>query len=254
MTPLRLSYSSDGHSNTDSSCASSFACEETKGSARSPVDWNQANNRRTVHPGDVTITDPIVTSSVCTVKELQVSSPVELAQPNSQISPIQSDDNLSMQTKDSIEELPSNVPRSPQAYRSPRSSKMAKMSKVDKNEPAPSPTKSPKTRRRRHKKLTVTIDGANFDLRKNKRPLSPFTTGGFLRKAILPQTAPPTVTEFGPSIEDEVRARMEATKSTENKEDKSTKASRRTTSTERGGKTLMGFLGRRIAGGHKEDA
>lgn len=251
MIPLRVSYSSDGHSDTDSSSASSFACEETEGNAAWRVDWNQTNNMRTVHPGDVTLTDPTVTSSVCKVKELQVSSPVELAQPNSQISPIQSDDNLSMQTKDSIEELPSNVPRSPQAYRSPRSSKM---SKVDKNEPSPSPTKSPKTRPRRHKKLTVTIDGANFDLRKNKRTLSPFTTGGFLRKAILPQTAPPTVTEFGPSIEDEVLARLEAIKSTENKEDKSTKASRRTTSAERGGKTLMGFLGRRIAGGHKGDA
>ncbi|KIV89333.1 hypothetical protein PV10_08908 [Exophiala mesophila] len=248
LTPLRTSFSSGGYSDTGSSHSSNVECKENESNVAWTVDSNQANNIETFEHRNETATNSSVSASVCTVKEPQVSSPVKLAQPLKQISLAESDDNLSMQTKDSIEELVSNVPRSPQASRSPRSSK-----KVldDMEEPSPSPTKSPQSRRRR-KQLTVTIDGANFDLQKNKRPLSPFTGGGFLRRVIVPQTAPPSVTEFGPSVEDEIRAKIEATKSTESKEDKSTKSSGRTTSVERGGKTLMGFLGRRIAGATRE--
>jgi hypothetical protein len=95
------------------------------------------------------------------------------------------------------------------------------------------------------KKLTVSIAGADFDLERKKRPLSPFTNGGVLRKA-LPQTAPAAITEFGPTVEEEVRSTVSLKKpEPELKRDRS---AHRTTTAERGGKKLMGFLGRRIAG------
>lgn len=117
---------------------------------------------------------------------------------------------------------------------------------LDTNELPPSPTKSPLTRKGLRRKLTLNIDGADFDLEKKRRPLSPFTTGGLLRKTSLPQTAPASVTEFGPSVEDEVRARLGEGKGEHGKVNKSKCWS---TSSERGGKSLMGLLGRRMASG-----
>jgi hypothetical protein len=153
-----------------------------------------------------------------------------------------SDDSLSVKTKDSIEELSSNVSRSP---RSPKT-KSPRGMMVDTYELPPSPTKSPLTRKALRRKLTLNIEGADFDLEKKRRPLSPFTSGGLLRKASLPQTAPAAVTEFGPSVEDEVRAGLEEGKGEHGKTSKSKCWS---TSSERGGKSLMGFLGRRMASG-----
>jgi len=155
-----------------------------------------------------------------------------------------SDDSLSVKTKDSIEELASNVSRSPKSpkNKSPR----AKI--LETREVPPSPTRSPLQRKGLRRKLTLTLDGADFDLEKKKRPLSPFTSGGLLRKASLPQpqTAPAAVTEFGPSIEDEVRAKLEESKGGEGNIRKPRYWS---TSSERGGKSLMGFLSRRMASG-----
>ena len=54
----------------------------------------------------------------------------------------------------------------------------------------------------------------------------------------IPPSAPAAVTEFGPTLEDEVQEKMEA-------EQKPVDLAR-TTRAERGGKALMGFLGRRI--------
>jgi hypothetical protein len=150
---------------------------------------------------------------------------------------------LSIKTKDSIEELPSSVPRSPRSPRSPKRESGDESDKIEPEMPL-SPTKSPRDARRRlKKKLTVNIDGADFDIERKKRPLSPFTSGGVLRKAV-PQTAPATVTEFGPTVEEEVRASINTNKS--EAVIKPDKIIEKTTSTERGGKRLMGFLGRRI--------
>lgn len=153
-----------------------------------------------------------------------------------------SDDSLSVKTKDSIEELASNVSRSP---RSPKKKSPRKMH-MQTAEPPPSPTKSPLARKGPRRKLTLTIDGADFNLDRKKRPLSPFTGGGLLRKASFPQTAPATVTEFGPSVEDEVKAGL---RRREADEGETNRAKCWSTRNERGGKSLMGFLGRRMAPG-----
>lgn len=153
-----------------------------------------------------------------------------------------SDDSLSVKTKDSIEELPSSVTRSPKSPRSPGKGLLHKVGKAEAEMPL-SPTRSPKPARQRlKKKLTVKINGANFDIETKKRPLSPFTSTGVLRK-MLPQTAPATVTEFGPTVEDEIRAQIDTVKPGIAVKE----TIRRTTSAERGGKKLMGFLGRRLA-------
>ncbi|KAI1629185.1 hypothetical protein EDD37DRAFT_40008 [Exophiala viscosa] len=159
------------------------------------------------------------------------------------------DDALSVKTKDSIEDLQSSVPRSPKSPGSPN--KLMKKSGGEAEDTEPeipkSPTRSPRhTRQRLKKKLTVNIDGADFDVERKKPPLSPFTNGGMLRKA-GPLTAPASVTEFGPTIDEEVRAKLKAKgpMATADAE----KFADRTTSVERGGKRLMGFLGRRTAGG-----
>ncbi|KAL2418112.1 hypothetical protein ABEF95_001036 [Exophiala dermatitidis] len=152
-----------------------------------------------------------------------------------------SDDSLSVRTKDSIEELPSSVPRSPKSSRSAEKRAFDGGRQVDPEMPA-SPTRSPKSARQRlKKKLTVTINGAEFDIERKKRPLSPFTSGGVLRKACVPQTAPAALTEFGPTVEDDVREQM-------SREARHVEAKPvyRTTSAERGGSKLMGFLSRRI--------
>lgn len=152
------------------------------------------------------------------------------------------DDSLSIKTKDSIEELQSSVPRSP---KSPRLAmgKSDDDSDSTNSEMMKSPSKSPRdTRQRLKKKLIVNINGADFDIERRKGPLSPFTSAGVLRKA-PPQTAPAAVTEFGPTIDEEVRASLNSkTNTTAKRENRVEK----TTSAERGGKRLMGFLGRRI--------
>ncbi|KAK4943568.1 hypothetical protein LTR10_016862 [Elasticomyces elasticus] len=159
------------------------------------------------------------------------------------------DDSLSVKTKDSIEDLQSSVPRSPKSPRSPN--KLVKKVEDETEDIEPelpvSPTRSPgRTRQRLKKKLTVNIDGADFDVERRKPALSPFTNGGVLRKA-GPLTAPASVTEFGPTIEEEVRAAMKISGSVATVDNE--KVTDRTTSVERGGKRLMGFLGRRTAGG-----
>ncbi|KAK6382203.1 hypothetical protein LTS17_004090 [Exophiala oligosperma] len=151
-------------------------------------------------------------------------------------------DSLSIKTKDSIEELQSSVPRSP---KSPRLTTKTEEDDSDSasSEMTKSPSKSPRdTRQRLKKKLVVNINGADFDIERRKGPLSPFTSGGVLRKA-LPQTAPAAVTEFGPTIDEEVRASLSSKTNTTAKLEKKAE---KTTRAERGGKRLMGFLGRRI--------
>lgn len=156
-----------------------------------------------------------------------------------------SDDSLSVRTKDSIEELSSAVPRSPKSSRSPKKDRN-EIGRGIAPEMPPSPSRSPGSARQRlKKKLTVNINGADFDIERRKRPLSPFTSGGVLRKSSLPQTAPAAVTEFGPTVDEEVRSRLQ--KSKPGPENTAEKNSLRTTSAERSGKKLMGFLGRRIA-------
>lgn len=167
-------------------------------------------------------------------------SPLKLSLVSESIAMSDSGDSLSVKTKDSIEELASNVSRSP---RSPKR-KSPRRILLDATEPPPSPTRSPLARRGLGRKLTLTIDNTNFDLDKKKRPLSPFTGGGLLRKVSFPQTAPASVTEFGPSVDDEVRAGLQGK---EAEEGRFPKAKYWSTSGERGGKSLMGFLGRRMA-------
>ena len=156
--------------------------------------------------------------------------------------PSDSEDDLSIVTKDSLEELSSTVPRSP---RSPRFQALADDSKDEHPLNATSsPMEAPRSPRRKlKKKLTINLNGAEFDLEKKRRPMSPFTSGGMLRK-FVPPSAPAVVTEFGPSIREEMEAKessdAQATMSQEILPMKTTRA-------ERGGKGLMGFLSRRVA-------
>ncbi|KAJ4511736.1 hypothetical protein HRR83_004225 [Exophiala dermatitidis] len=169
------------------------------------------------------------------------NSPIQALGKAAHIPISDSDDSLSVRTKDSIEELPSSVPWSPKSSRPAEKKAPDGCRQLDPEMPA-SPTRSPKSARQRlKKKLTVTINGAEFDIERKKRPLSPFTSGGVLRKASMPQTAPPALTEFGPTVEDEVREQM-------SREIRHVEAKPvyRTTSAERGGSKLMGFLSRRI--------
>ncbi|KAI9872308.1 MAG: hypothetical protein M1823_008208, partial [Watsoniomyces obsoletus] len=82
------------------------------------------------------------------------------------IPPSDSDESLSIVTKDSIEDLPSTIRRSPRSSKFP-----AKVhGQDDKSARGGSPDASPplSPRRRLKKKLTVNIDGAEFDLGQKK--------------------------------------------------------------------------------------
>lgn len=194
-------------------------------------------------PQGSVIISPMKAGVVSPLREQRIQSTMKASESFTHIPLSDSDDSLSVRTKDSIEDLPSSVPRSPRSSRSSRQEADVG-GRNDELEPPPSPTRSPgSTRQRLKKKLTVQINGADFDIERKKRPLSPFTSGGVLRKASLPQTAPAAVTEFGPTVEDEVRAKLQKNKADESKE----KTVSKTTSAERGGKRLMGFLGRRTA-------
>ncbi|KAK5046841.1 hypothetical protein LTR84_007195 [Exophiala bonariae] len=185
--------------------------------------------------------DSLVLSSPPGMNKIISQSPLKLSLVSERAAMSDSDDSLSVKTKDSIEELASNVSRSP---RSPK--KSPRRVNLQTNEIPPSPTKSPLARKGLRRKLTLTIDGADFDLDRKKRPLSPFTGGGLLRKVSFPQTAPATVTEFGPSVEEEVKAGL---KTRDVEEGRSNRAKCWSTTSERGGKSLMSFLGRRMASG-----
>lgn len=107
------------------------------------------------------------------------------------------------------------------------------------------PSSRPKSPKRPRKSLKVQINGAEFELEKEtKRPLSPFTSGGMLRRLLsaAPTSAPAQVTAFGPSIEDEARemlAEMECGH-------KGKMCLRRTTRAERGGAMMRKILGKRM--------
>ena len=152
--------------------------------------------------------------------------------------PSDSEDSLSIVTRDSIEDLPSTVPRSPKSTNFPSRVHDAGADREPDVSPSQSPPQSP--RRRLKKNLTVNISGAEFDLEPRKRPLSSFTSSGMLRKLTggVPPSAPAAVTEFGPTLEEEVQEKMKA--------EVKPAHLRTTTRAERGGKSLMGFLGRRI--------
>lgn len=201
-------------------------------------EWPSTN----LHSQDTAGFSPVKKESADVSSERHANLLTNPASTTSNIPLSDSDDSLSVKTKDSIEELPSSVTRSPKSPRSPGKGLLHKMGKAEAEMPL-SPTRSPKSARHRlKKKLTVKINGADFDIETKKRPLSPFTSTGVLRK-MLPQTAPATVTEFGPTVEDEIRAQIDTAKS-----DIAVKQTvRKTTSAERGGKKLMGFLGRRLA-------
>ncbi len=100
--------------------------------------------------------------------------------------------------------------------------------------------------------LTVQINGVEFDLEKEKkkRPLSPFTPSGRLRRLLspLPPSAPARITAFGPTIDDEVNemlAEMESGGQASN----GRVSSRSTTRAERGGGMLSRILGKRMSRG-----
>jgi SAM domain (Sterile alpha motif) len=105
-------------------------------------------------------------------------------------------------------------------------------------------SKSPKKCR---KSLKVQTSGAEFDLEKDKRPLSPFTSGGMLRRLLshAPRSAPANITTFGPTVEDEVNGMLAEMESPP----KAKLCMQRTTRAERGGGLLSKILGKRIGGG-----
>jgi hypothetical protein len=96
--------------------------------------------------------------------------------------------------------------------------------------------------------LTLKIDNADFELeRKKRRPLSPFNSAGALREMIspTPPSAPAAVTEFGPNVAEEVEAQSAREKEFR-KLEKAQSTNVDTTRAERGGKVLLGLLGRKI--------
>ena len=190
---------------------------------------------RVASPSKTTDTSKMWSSQVTLDKHNSVASDTNLP-------PSDSDEELSIVTRDSIEDLPSTVPRSP---KSPRLQALAD----DSNDhhqlnTVSSPIEAPRSPRRRlKKKLTINLNSAEFDLEQKKRPLSPYTNSGMLRK-FVPPSAPAAVTEFGPSIHDEIDRRT----SNDNQRSASQEGPpARTTRAERGGRSLMGFLSRRVA-------
>lgn len=162
--------------------------------------------------------------------------------------PSQSEESLSIVTKDSIENLSSGVPRSPKSpNKSPKSPMTFDEILADGAEPdmsPPSPSRSRLSPRRLLKKdMTVKINGAEFDLERRRRPLSPFTSSGMLRKLVA--SAPPATTDFGPTVKDEVEKLEERVRRNDGEEPPMPQI-KRTTRAERGGSQLMGFLARRI--------
>lgn len=120
-----------------------------------------------------------------------------------------------------------------------------------------SPTRLPQQCAKRNKlNLTLTLNGTTFDLeRKRNRPLSPFTSGGFLRRLVStpePQSAPATVTNIQPTAQNETIEKMKQLNLSESgprQKPQSTKSKvvvERTTRAQRNGHFLIGFLGRRI--------
>ena len=167
--------------------------------------------------------------------------------------PSDSEESLSIKTRDSVEDLPSAVPRSPLSPKSPASPRSPRNVRDD-AEGVHSPTKLQKSPRQRLKKnLTINLDGVDFNLENRKRLLSPFTPGGMLRTNAngFPPSAPAATTEFGPTLRDEVDDQI-GRQIKDLKIQVEEKPYRRTTRAERGGKSLMGFIGRRI--GSKGDS
>ena len=211
-------------------------------------------------------------------------------QPAGLIVPKSSKDSLSIKIRDSIEDLQSPVPRSPRSTARRGRSPGKATTDIPPSPTRPikvSPAKSPLKLRKKQKQkesMIINLGGADFDLIKHRRPLSPFTAGGFLRRRggdknsptieiqdeiklggdnePEPPSAPAALTEFGPSIWEEVaeleraqqewdEAKRKATghhRQQEKEEEECTDRGGRTTRQQRGGKRLMGILGRRTVG------
>ena len=122
---------------------------------------------------------------------------------------------------------------------------VAEMSQVAE---APKVKSSPKKLQK--KALTLNLEGAHFDLEKKKprRPLSPFTSGGALRRMLspVPPSAPPTVTEFGPRISEEIEEKASSDRSESKMEAAGGDTPGRTSRAERGGQMLLSFLAKRM--------
>ncbi len=103
--------------------------------------------------------------------------------------------------------------------------------------------------RKLHKKdLKLHIDTPKSVLEKKKRrPMSPFTSGGKPRwtHSPVPPSAPAAVTEFGPTVAEEVEAQI-AKEKAERQLQRPPVPKVSTTRAERGGQILLGFLGRRF--------
>ena len=101
------------------------------------------------------------------------------------------------------------------------------------------------------KSLILNLEGADFDLERKKpprRPLSPFTSGGALRRILspVPPSAPPAVTEFGPNISEEIEERASSERSESKMEAGGGERPVRTSRAERGGQMLLSFLAKRM--------
>jgi hypothetical protein len=238
-------------------------------STTASVEYHDASSTltRTCRPGDGSSSTAGDASSVYSVEIPRLSRPDasggKTTSSDANIPPSDSEESLSHVTRDSIEDLPSSVPRSPksptalpQGDDSPQTFEAILRECPD---PTASPSRSPtkimssmSPRRLFKKKLTVNIGGAEFNLERKKRPLSPFTSGGMLRKLVpaTPPSAPPTLTHFGPTVRDEVQKLEERYSSTKGNVDDDRECAdtvKRTTRAERGGRQLMNFLNRRIA-------
>ena len=133
-------------------------------------------------------------------------------------------------------------------------SKPERVKDIDSVSPAPEAalSSSSKSLKKARPSLTVQINGVEFDLEKEKkkRPLSPFTPGGRLRRLLSPQppSAPARITAFGPTIDDEVNE-MLAEMESGGQESNRRVGNRRTARAERGSGMLSRILGKRISRG-----
>ena len=216
-------------------------------------------------------------------------------QPASAIVSKPSNDSLSIKARDSIEDLQSPVPRSPRSKGRQGRSPGKATTDIPPSPTRPikvSPAKSPSKLRKKQKQkesMVINLGGADFDLVKRRRPMSPFTAGGFLRRRggdkesptieiqdeiklgddneREPPSAPAALTEFGPSVWEEVEELQKAQRERDQAQKKATgqnggqggqqqeidreegrESGERTTRQQRGGKRLMGILGRRTVG------
>ena len=236
---LKLSRSTSASSSRDWSEQSVSIKHE--GIAGLPAADHTQHDAPDIAPTPTTTPPPICNFQIVNDNPQKLNPELQKKTLSKQVSPPRSyDDSLRIMTKDSLEDLHASPPNFTHGSPAQIRDDVNIVWKED------SALASPKKLQK--KSLTLEINGANFELEKKKRPpMSPFTNAGVLRRMMspTPPSAPATVTEFGPTVAQEVETQL-AQEEEHRKLEKAQLTKIGTTRAERGGNTLLGFLGRRL--------